>query len=216
MPLHTHKDINEHSLLVVWEIEETVDWFLSQLHLDDEEKEKYNGFRTDQRRAHWLAYRYILKNIVGKGNDIRVRYDEHNKPFIDLSDDHISVSHSGKYASVILSKQHPVGVDIEKLTPRLHRIAEKFLTKEETGKDVNSMDIEDLCLHWCAKEALYKLFGERNLDFRDHMQVLDPPDQMEGSFKGVIRSGGKEHIYELRSEKIEDYCLVYVAGPPQK
>jgi 4'-phosphopantetheinyl transferase len=212
MPLHTHKELNEHSSLLIWEIEESVEWFLSRLDLDDDEKEKYSGFRTDQRRSHWLAYRYILKGIVGKGNDIRVRYDQHNKPFIDLSDDHISVSHSGKYATVIFSHMHPVGIDIEQVTPRLHRIADKFLTEEETGIEIASMPTEDLCLHWCAKEAMYKLYGERNLDFREHMKVLDPPGGMQGSFRGVIRSGEQEHFFNLESEKLDDYCLVYVVG----
>jgi len=212
MPLHTHKDLNEHSRLVIWEIEESVDWFLSQLLLDDEEQKKYQDFRTDQRRAHWLAYRYILKNIVGKGSDIRVRYDVNNKPFIDLSGDHISVSHSGKYATVIISRESPVGVDVEQISKRLHKVADKFLSNEETGRDIDSMSTGDLCLHWCAKEALYKLYGERKLDFREHMKVVDPPESLEGVFKGVILSAGVEHHYELKSEKLDDYCLVYAIG----
>ena len=212
MPIHTHKDLDEYSSLVIWEIEESVDWFLSQLDLDDDELEKYSGFRTDQRRTHWLAYRYILKNIVGKGSNIRVKYNEHNKPFIDLSDDHISVSHSGKYATVILSRKHPVGIDIEQVNPRLHKIAAKFLTTDETGVELQAMPTEDLCLHWCAKEAMYKLYGERNLDFRDHMKVLDPPKEMEGAFRGLIQAGGKDHFFNLKSERLDDYCLVYVVG----
>ena len=212
MPIHTHKHLNEHSSLVVWEIEESVDWFLSQLHLEEDELEKYSGFRTDVRRTHWLAYRYILKKIVGKGSNIRVKYNQHNKPFIDLSDDHISVSHSGKYATVILSRKYPVGIDIEKLSPRLHKIADKFLTADETGVQLDTMPTEDLCLHWCAKEAMYKLYGERNLDFRDHMKILDPPNGMEGDFRGLIQVGGKNHFFDLRSERLDDYCLVYVVG----
>ena len=216
MPLHTHRDLNEHSSLVIWEIEEPVDWFLSQLELDNDELEKYNEFRTDQRRTHWLAYRYILKNIVGKGSNIRVKYNQHNKPFIDLSDSHISVSHSGKYATVILSRLHPVGIDIEQVNPRLHKIATKFLTTDETGVELQAMPTEDLCLHWCAKEAMYKLYGERELDFRDNMKVLDPPKGMEGAFRGLIQTGGKDHYYNLKSEKLDDYCLVYVVGSPRE
>ncbi|MEN8225838.1 MAG: 4'-phosphopantetheinyl transferase superfamily protein [Bacteroidota bacterium] len=215
MPLHTNRDINEHSRIVVWEIEESIDWFLAQLHLDDDERKKYNGFRTDQRRAHWLAYRYILKTIVGKGSYIRVKYDQNNKPFIDLSDDHISVSHSGKYATVIISRDHPVGIDIEQITPRLHKVADKFISSEETGKDLASMQTDELCLHWCAKEALYKLHGEKNLDFRHQLQVIAPPDQAKGAFRGLIRSGGKESIYKLHAERVDDYCLVYAVGPPE-
>lgn len=212
MPLHSDKPINSHARVVVWEIDETVDWFLSQLHLDPEELEKYEGFRTDQRRVHWLAYRYILKNILGKGNKIRVRYDEHNKPFIDLSDDHISVSHSGRFAAVILSKKYPVGIDVEEINPRLHRVADKFLTVQETGKDVDKLSTEELCLHWCAKETLYKLYGERKLDFREHIRIQNPPGKQEGPFEGIILHKEHQHRYGLVSERLGEYCLVYATG----
>lgn len=212
MPLHYDKNINEHARVVLWKIQESVNWFHSQLQLDEDEKRKYTEFRTDQRRVHWLAYRHILKNVVGKGGNIRVRYDENSKPFIDLSDDHISVSHSGEYAAVIISHQHPVGIDIERVSPRLHKIADKFISDKEIGKDLSSMSTDELCLHWSAKEALYKLYGKRNLDFREHLKVLDPPPQLQGFFTGLITNGGKENKYELFSRKVEDYVLVYAIG----
>lgn len=212
MPLHTNKYINEHASLLIWKIEESVDWFLSQLLLDEDEQKKYTEFRTDQRRVHWLAYRHLLKNIVGKGQSIRVRYDKNNKPYIDLRDHHISVSHSGDYATVIISKTFPVGVDIEKVSPRLHKVADKFLSQEETGIDLNAMPADGLCLHWCAKEALYKLYGERNLDFREHMRILSPPQNLKGPFRGAINKDGSEMVYELVSEQLDEYCLVYALG----
>ena len=209
MPLHSDKSLDNHSRLLIWRIEESPEWFLSRLHLEDDEMEKYNGFRVDKRRAHWLAYRYILKNIVGKGRYIRVKYDEHEKPFIDLSDEHISVSHSGIYACVIISKKYRVGIDVEEVNSRLHKVGEKFLSKEETGIEVAEMSTESLCLHWCAKEALYKLHGEKKLDFRDHIRILQSPERYEGNFNGMITSAGKEYQYSLRSERMDDYFLVY-------
>ena len=215
MPLHTHKDLSDHTRLVIWEIDETPEWFLSALSLEEDELEKYNGFRTDQRRVHWLAYRYILKNIVGKGRQIRVKYDPHSKPFLDLSKDHISVSHSGKFATVIISKEYQVGIDIEQVHPRLHKVAEKFMSPEEGGHAVGDLSTEHLCLHWCAKEALYKLYGERDPDFREHIRVLQPPSGHEGVFKGMIMSGGEEHHYQMQAEKVEDYFLVFAIDAPE-
>lgn len=215
MPLHTNKYLNDHSQLVVWEINESPDWFLAELKLDDDEVKKYNGFRTDQRRVHWLAYRYVLKNIVGKGTEIRVRYDQHSKPFIDLPDYHISVSHSGKFATVIISNKYQVGIDIEQVHPRLHKVAEKFMSYEEAGHEMETLTTEHLCLHWCAKEALYKLFGERKLDFREHIRIMEPPTGHEGLFKGMIMQEGMEHHYHLHSEKVEDYFLVFAIDAPE-
>jgi phosphopantetheinyl transferase len=210
MPIRTDKHIDEHSRLVVWEIEETPEWFLTQLHLDEEELAKYNGFRTDQRRVHWLAYRYILKNVVGMEKSVRVRYDQHSKPFIDLSDEHISVTHSGKFAGVILSKKYPVGIDVEEVNQRLHKVGDKFLSRDETGQAIETMSTEQLCIHWCAKEALYKLYGERKLDFKSHIRIGRLPDKLEGDFKGMIHTGKQENHFRLQVEKLDNYYLVYV------
>ena len=103
----------------------------------------------------------------------------------------------------------PVGIDVERITQRLHRVADKFLTREETGSDPAVMSTEALCLHWCAKEALYKLYGERLLDFRDHMRVIDPPGILTGEFTGLISNGVREARYRLSADRIEDYFLVY-------
>ena len=216
MPLHTNKEIREHSLLVIWEIEESPEWFLNELHLEEDELQQYNGFRSDLRRVHWLAYRHILKNIVGKGKQIRIKYDENSKPFLDLSRDHISVSHSGKFATVILSKKHRVGIDIEQVHPRLHKVAYKFMSPHEGGDKTEKLSTENLCLHWCAKEALYKLYGKRELDFREHIHVLKPPSGHQGEFKGRIRRGNTENHYMLHAEKIDDYFMVFAVDMPER
>ena len=208
MPLHTNKQLNNDTRVVLWEITESVDWFLNRLHLDEEEQVKYKDFRTDLRRVHWLAYRHILKNVLGWGHEIRIRYDEHSKPFIELSDHHISVSHAGKFAAVIMGN-NAVGIDVEQVTQRLHRVADKFLTSEEVGMEPSELSTEALCLHWCAKEALYKLYGERLLDFRRHIQVLDIPENLEGEFTALINNGKKNGVFNLVSEKVEDYFLVF-------
>lgn len=214
MPLHSDKLLGSDARLLIWRIEESPEWFLSRLHLEEDELEKYNGFRVDKRRVHWLAYRYMLKKIVGKGKNIRVKYDKHDKPFIDLSDDHISVSHAGIYACVIISNKYRVGVDVEEVHPRLHKVSEKFLSREETGEELAEMTTENLCMHWCAKEALYKLHGERKLDFRENIRIRQAPQGNEGSFNGMIRSGGKEFEYDLCSKRMDDYFLVYALDTP--
>jgi phosphopantetheinyl transferase len=209
MPLHTNREIAHESRLMIWEIKESPEWFLEALHLEEDELLQYNGFRTDQRRVHWLAYRHLLKNVLGKGRQIRVKYDPHSKPFIDLSDENISVSHSGKFAAVITSKRNKVGIDIEQVHPRLHRVAEKFMSPEEGINESSVLTTDHLCLHWCAKEALYKLYGERELDFREHIRVVQPPPGNEGRFSGRVFNERSSQEFQLKAEKIDDYFLVF-------
>jgi len=214
MPLHTNRNIGRDSRLLIWEIEESPEWFLDALHLEEDELLQYNGFRTDQRRVHWLAYRHLLKNVVGKGKQIRVIYDPNSKPFLHLSDEHISVSHSGKFAAVITSKRYRVGIDIEKLHSRLHRVAEKFISPEEAPDDIKKLSTDHLCLHWCAKEALYKLQGERELDFREQIRIMHLPPGNEGPFNGRILKDGSANEFQLEAEKIDDYYLVFAMNKP--
>jgi len=59
------------------------------------------------------------------------------------------------------------------------------------------------------------LHGARELDFREHIHILHPPAGYEGIFKGLIRSGGREHQYLLQAEKLEDYLLVFAIDAPE-
>jgi phosphopantetheinyl transferase (holo-ACP synthase) len=77
-----------------------------------------------------------------------------------------------------------VGVDIELITPRINRVAEKFLNEGEMhffNEDYvlfleqwgmkGRMQQEFLTLIWSAKEALFKWYGLGELDFKRHMQL---------------------------------------------
>jgi phosphopantetheinyl transferase len=108
-----------------------------------------------------------------------------------------------------------VGIDIEQVHPRLHKVAHKFMNPREGGAEVEKLSTDHLCLHWCAKEALYKLYGRRNLDFREHIQVLQPPVGHQGDFRGRIRTGLNENHYLLHAEKIDDYFMVFAVDNPE-
>jgi hypothetical protein len=89
------------------------------------------------------------------------------------------------------------------------------MNPQEGGDDIEKLSTEHLCVHWCAKEALYKLYGERELDFREHILVLQPPSGHEGDFRGRIRNGANENHYLLHAEKIDDYFMVFAVDNPE-
>lgn len=63
---------------------------------------------------------------------------------------------------MVVSKNREVGVDVEYICDRVKRIASKFMRKDEKAVDVDS-----LLVHWCAKETVYKLFSEQNLQYEE-------------------------------------------------
>jgi phosphopantetheine--protein transferase-like protein len=73
-----------------------------------------------------------------------------------------SLSHSGRLVAVALSDS-PVGVDVEKITPRAVSVAEKVLSKEEFASYALLSDREKtefFVQKWTEKESLFKRSGE--------------------------------------------------------
>ena len=67
---------------------------------------------------------------------------------------------------MILSHSNNVAIDVEYMSPRVNKIADKFLRSDEDAPDLRSR-----LVHWCAKETMYKYFSEQHLGF-DEMRVL--------------------------------------------
>ena len=137
------------------------------------------------KRLQHLAARYILPMLFADFPLEEILIADTRKPFLPDEKYHFSVSHSGNYAAAIASRDNRVGVDVETITPRIHRIADKFLSEDE--KDFFNEDYkmfldqwnlkdkvhtEYLTLMWSAKEAIYKWDGDGGVDFKENIQLL--------------------------------------------
>ena len=211
MPELLRKIINDHTLYAVWKISESVGQLQSAINLREREEHLYRSFVAESRQKQWLAYRILIRDLL-KPEDFPVEYDATGKPYLAGSEFHISVTHTDDLAAVIISQYARVGIDIEKIKPRIEKVRDKFLNQEEESLIGNDRELEQLTLAWCAKEALYKLFGVKNLDFRENMLVEIPP-QAGMMFNALIRFSGKNHVYRLHSKLIGSYVLVYLMDP---
>lgn len=175
MALILKKEIAAETLIGFWRIEETAEWFQSQLLLDENEIAAIASIRHPQRKLHWLSSRVLLRALLQTGQFIHLENDVHGKPVVRNFPVEISISHSADLSALLLSRKYKVGIDIEKTNPKVLRIQHKFVSEEEL-KWVGDQDrIEKLYAIWCAKEAMYKLYGEKKLDFRQHLR-LEPFD----------------------------------------
>jgi len=198
----------------VWQIAEEAGELYSALKLSDTEEELYASFRTEPRRLQWLAYRRLLREMTGPG-DFPVRYDEAGKPYLAGRNWHISVTHTDRFAGVILSKKVRVGIDMEKIRPRIEKVKEKFLSDEELDALAEDFRLDYLTLGWCAKEALYKLYGYRSMDFRENMR-LEFPARLDGRpFPGKVVLHGRIIPYRLFYERRDDLFTVWVSETGQ-
>jgi 4'-phosphopantetheinyl transferase len=202
------KIIDTDSFYAVWKITESVEELLSLISLREDEEKLYGSFVAEIRQKQWLAYRILIRNLL-KPAEFPVDYDPLGKPFLAGSDYHISVTHTEDLAGVIISKKGKVGIDLEMIKPRIAKVKEKFLNSDELAQIKQGRELEQMTLVWSAKEALYKFYGKRQLDFRDNIFV-EVPDFAGMRFEGKIVFEGHEEKYLLYSEMIGNCVLVYV------
>lgn len=211
MPVKLIEHLGYDTMLGLWEITESEEWLLSNIQLSGKEKQYLGRFRAEERKKQWLAYRHLLYVMMGK-KQVAVEYDKNGKPVIMNSDLHVSVSHSGHYAAAITRRNTPVGIDIEKVSARIQKVEDRFLSDTERLDLQPDDKLDKLCIYWCAKEALYKFHGRKEIDFRKHLLIDHFALNLQGRLKGKVIKEEFNQEYQLHFKKIDDYYLVYVLG----
>lgn len=194
----------------IWEIEESLDYFQSALMLSPNEHKECSNL-PDAKKLEWLATRYLLAALEGSTPRKTTSKTASGKPVLDQDRRFISLSHSHQWVSAMISSV-ACGIDIQKIVPKITRIATKFLSDEEWAWCPENTEDQLLYLHaiWGAKEALYKAYGLRQLDFREHIHISDFTNQNTHiTMKGEIRKLDKKVKYALFCRQINEYVLVY-------
>ncbi|MEP7129216.1 MAG: 4'-phosphopantetheinyl transferase superfamily protein [Chitinophagales bacterium] len=210
MALIYKREIATETLIGLWHIEESAEWFRSQLMLDEKENALIDSIRHPQRKLHWLSSRVLLRTMMQTDQFIHLENDLNGKPIVRNFPVEISLSHSADLSALLLSRKYKVGIDIEKMDPKVLRIQHKFVNAAEMKWVVDEKRIEQLYAIWCAKEAMYKLYGEKKLDFRQHLFVEEFEYNTSGSLNGKIGKGDYLNDLCIRYEKIENYMMAYV------
>lgn len=200
--------IDDSSVYAVWRITEDVEALRSAISLKEDEEVLFSTFVAESRKKQWLAYRILIRRLI-EPEDFPVDYDAMGKPFLAGSSYHISVTHTDDLAAVIISRKRKVGIDTEKIKPRIEKVKDKFLNDGELALLNKGSELGQMTLVWCAKEALYKFYGKRNLDFRENIFV-EVPACAGMAFGAEIRYEGKQEKYHLFSGIIGDCILVYL------
>ena len=168
MPLNKSIAVGEETHVLIWKITESELDLKALIELGDNSKQRLASMKSELHRRAYLSIRHLL--AIAQYSDEDLCYTEHGKP--KLSDGvEISITHSGEYAGIILSSK-PVGIDIEKQRDKIECIAHKFISpKEQEYLQAITERIKALTIIWGAKESIYKLYGEKGLSFKQHMDV---------------------------------------------
>jgi len=204
MPLVKSEQMGKESAWGLWQITETEEE-LGFAALESVPEDVI----APSKRKEFLAGRALVKSLVeliGK-EYTGIRKDEQGKPFLKELPFEISLSHSSPYVAAQIHNGSAVGIDIEQPKEKLLRVAPRILSREE--EDDAGDDIVKHCVYWCAKEAMYKLYGKRGLHFNNQLNI-DPFElKRSGELQGYIRPNGIPTIVSLGYLVKEDYVLVY-------
>jgi phosphopantetheinyl transferase len=139
------------------------------------------------------------------------------KPFLHDEAYHFSISHCGDYAAVIVSSKKKVGIDIEKPTEIISRIKNKFLNEEELSSFNECATIQFLTLIWSCKEAVFKWYGQGNVDFRKHILIEKINYEKQPMITSEILFTKSTGIHlQVQSFMYEELCLSWIATDIEK
>ena len=196
-------------------MEETEEQLCAMCDLADEDNCRIERCSAPKRRIELLSVRALLK-VVGINQTIH--YND-CKPYLDNG--YISISHSADIAAIIYNPDHSVGIDVEKVSPRIQRIATRAFSDEEIA--AANGDLEKLTILWNCKECVFKLANDDGIDFREMINIKLPERSRRGEISGFedseIRSeglidatltkSGKTRKFSLSAMKIEDNTVVF-------
>jgi 4'-phosphopantetheinyl transferase len=199
--------LNEFSILGVWKIEEDLNTLLELVFLDNDEKKKYKGFSSNSRKLEFLSVRALLSELIGR--DAKIVYNKNNKPFLNDGSRFISISHSHKLTSILLSTNEKVGIDLEYMSSNIAALAFKFINiKEKVTKELEERRYH-LYIHWCAKEALYKICDKEGISIRNNI-TIDPFILAEsGEITGHVNTNKINESFDLFYSKYDNYAIVW-------
>lgn len=205
MPLERKIQLGPSSVVGIWNCSEEIGDLENQVHLSHNDAIRYNSFGSNARKKHYLATRALLHELTG--NQI-IEYADSGKPHTINSNEHLSVSHSSDYVALLISSSPFIGLDIQKLDDKIHKIKSRFVNEIEQPQ-IDFEDTRILTLIWSVKEAVYKIHGDRNVFFKEHIIIRD----FSTMNKGYLNVELSHHHYigkhQIKFEFLDDYVLVY-------
>jgi len=198
---------NKECLLGIWKIIEDYDTLLSKLVLDEEEMSVLLNFKNYSRKLEWLSVRTLINEMTGK--ESRIVYNEMRKPFLKGNSYNISISHSNHLTSILLSKTKRVGLDLEFMSHKITPLSFKFLNNQELLTTDPERQRYHLYLHWCAKEALYKICDKQDINFRENITIFPFEPQLKGVIRGRVLNFKGVEDFSLDYETMDDYAIVW-------
>ena len=190
MPISVINDSISNDLLL-WKLSETETQLNNLVNLSISSKLRLDLIKSSSQRKQFLGVQNLL-SLHNINNEI-LFYDDNGKPHL-LNNKFISISHSFDYCAVIVSNVK-VGIDIEKLRPKILNISKKFVSESDLAL-IKESSVENITKVWSIKEAVYKAFGHNKIDFKKNIII-----------KSVNKEFNKATVLIFNNEISENYSI---------
>lgn len=204
MPFFYQQNINETEHLAIWAITEPISFFEEGLNVEV-------NIQNEERRIQHLAVRLLFSLMMPEADLTQLVMADNGKPYLKGLPFHFSFSHCKGYAACAVSDQHPIGIDIEIVHPRITKVAHKFLNDQEKTLIANLPEMEQLnqlAFCWAAKEAMYKQYEQVGIDFAANFQLTNLALENRGMVPAKIVHKGNEIFVQLDYHFGVDYVCV--------
>ena len=191
MPLF--KKIKENNCEIgIWELSETLDYLIKKSDFSET-----NKIINKKRKKEILASRILLKNMYP---DLKITYNKYGAPTVE-NNKFISISHSKKFVTIILSRIK-VGIDIQEINDKALNAVSKFINISNS----NQISKNEATLVWSCKECIYKWYQKGSVNFLNDIKI----HSFKIKEKGKITANFKNQEFTLFYRKLQNHFLVYV------
>ena len=212
MPLYLKKELEDKTRIGVWQVTETEEELKALTSVPSDELEEISFIRSESLRRQKLAVRALLDEMFE--DKVYLSHHDNGKPYIENCVTNISITHTEKYVAVILNDNEDVGIDIESLSRDFSSVEKKALSEDEID------DLEEdekrngqLAIYWCAKEAIYKMLGQYDVNFAEQIEVEKFRPKKDGELEATFEDeDGYEEKFDLEYIIFDNHVLVWVVG----
>jgi 4'-phosphopantetheinyl transferase len=161
-----------------------------------------------EKRLEFIAGRVLARNLLeALGKPFQgVTKDMFGKPFFKGNVYHLSLTHSYPYVAALVDARQSAGIDLEQIKKKLLKIGPRVLHPQEL-EDAGG-DQTKHCLYWCAKEALVKIYGKKDLVFSQHLLIEPFQLEKQGILNGRIIVDNTETKVPLQYFVFHNFTVV--------
>ena len=182
--------------LLLWHLTESEDAWID---LAEKSDQLFPNKLPNRRDIERFATLLLLKEA---NLEDQLQYNEFGKPVL-RNGRFISISHDRNFVGIIFPEEE-IGLDIQTVEERIHRIAHKFCNEDELNQFQST---EERTAIWCTKEAIFKYFGT-DVPFAESITVTAinwNSEEILANYSGVHGS----LIFSLKLLNLNNTFVVY-------